>query len=92
MRVEGLEPPRLAASEPKSDASANFAIPAESLILVAQPEFESGTEGYEPTVIPFHYRAQYNYLELLGCKLVTLTISLSLQQCHRLLVTQEVLM
>jgi hypothetical protein len=28
VRVEGLEPPRLAAPEPKSGASANFAIPA----------------------------------------------------------------
>ena len=28
VRVEGLEPPRLAALEPKSSASANFAIPA----------------------------------------------------------------
>ena len=28
VRVEGLEPPCLAASDPKSDASANFATPA----------------------------------------------------------------
>ena len=28
VRVEGLEPPRLAALEPKSSASTNFAIPA----------------------------------------------------------------
>lgn len=28
VRVEGVEPPRLAASDPKSDASANFATPA----------------------------------------------------------------
>ena len=28
VRVEGLEPPRLAASDPKSDTSTNFAIPA----------------------------------------------------------------
>ena len=28
MRVEGLEPPRLAAPEPKSGASTNFATPA----------------------------------------------------------------
>ena len=30
MRVEGLEPPRLAALEPKSSASTNFATPARS--------------------------------------------------------------
>ena len=30
VRVEGLEPPRLAASDPKSDVSANFTIPAKS--------------------------------------------------------------
>ena len=28
VRVEGLEPPRLAALEPKTSASTNFAIPA----------------------------------------------------------------
>lgn len=28
VRVEGLEPPRLAALDPKSSASTNFAIPA----------------------------------------------------------------
>jgi hypothetical protein len=28
VRVEGLEPPCLAASDPKSDTSANFATPA----------------------------------------------------------------
>ena len=32
VRVEGLEPPRLAAPEPKSGASANFAIPAYDLV------------------------------------------------------------
>ena len=32
MRVEGLEPPRLAAPEPKSGASANFATPAFSAV------------------------------------------------------------
>jgi hypothetical protein len=31
VRVEGLEPPRLAAPEPKSGASTNFATPAQSL-------------------------------------------------------------
>ena len=30
VRVEGLEPPRLAAPEPKSGASTNFATPARS--------------------------------------------------------------
>ena len=29
MRVEGLEPPCLAASDPKSDTSTNFATPAD---------------------------------------------------------------
>lgn len=28
VRMKGLEPPRLSASDPKSDASANFATPA----------------------------------------------------------------
>ena len=31
VRVEGLEPPRLAAPEPKSGASTNFATPAHSV-------------------------------------------------------------
>ena len=33
VRVEGLEPPRLAAPEPKSGASANFATPAFPMAL-----------------------------------------------------------
>ena len=33
VRVEGLEPPRLAAPEPKSGASTNFATPASDLLF-----------------------------------------------------------
>ena len=33
VRVEGLEPPRLAAPEPKSGASTNFATPASGLLI-----------------------------------------------------------
>ena len=34
VRVEGLEPPRLAAPEPKSGASANFATPASVAVTI----------------------------------------------------------
>ena len=37
VRVEGLEPPRLAAPEPKSGASANFATPAMARCLAKPP-------------------------------------------------------
>ena len=36
VRVEGLEPPRLAAPEPKSGASANFATPATARVLASR--------------------------------------------------------
>ncbi len=35
VRVKGLEPSRLAAPEPKSGASANFATPAHGLYIVS---------------------------------------------------------
>ena len=35
VRVEGLEPPRLAAPEPKSGASTNFATPAKNTVRVS---------------------------------------------------------
>ena len=35
VRVEGLEPPRLAAPEPKSGASTNFATPAMEIFYFA---------------------------------------------------------
>ncbi len=37
VRVEGLEPPRLAAPEPKSGASTNFATPAEPALFAGMP-------------------------------------------------------
>ena len=37
VRVEGLEPPRLAAPEPKSGASTNFATPASARLLAKEP-------------------------------------------------------
>jgi hypothetical protein len=33
VRVEGLEPPCLAASDPKSDTSTNFATPANDFLI-----------------------------------------------------------
>ena len=41
VRVEGLEPPRLAAPEPKSGVSANFTTPA----------WMVGGEGFEPPTL-----------------------------------------
>jgi hypothetical protein len=48
VRVEGLEPPRLAAPEPKSGASANFAIPA-NCHETARP-FPYGRNGAGPQI------------------------------------------
>ena len=45
VRVEGLEPPRLAAPEPKSGASTNFATPATELSL-AEAFAECEGENY----------------------------------------------
>ena len=42
VRVKGLEPPRLAAPEPKSGASTNFATPAFNQNLMV------ATTGFEP--------------------------------------------
>ena len=44
VRVEGLEPPRLAAPEPKSGASANFATPA-SAVGLAEPFAQRESEN-----------------------------------------------
>ena len=40
VRVEGLEPPRLAAPEPKSGASTNFATPAVKIQPVLQTPYQ----------------------------------------------------
>ena len=40
VRVEGLEPPRLAAPEPKSGASTNFATPAFKIQTVFQIPYQ----------------------------------------------------
>ena len=42
VRVEGLEPPRLAAPEPKSGASTNFATPACKNIKVSAVSLSKG--------------------------------------------------
>ena len=56
MRVKGLEPPRLAAPEPKSGASANFATPAyvvnclKAIELRRNTRTEIGTRGEKFTI------------------------------------------
>ena len=45
VRVEGLEPPRLAAPEPKSGASTNFATPA--LHDLSYASLPKGLSGFE---------------------------------------------
>lgn len=49
VRVEGLEPPRLAASEPKSGASTNFAIPAYKLSILPLGEPLAAIRGSQLT-------------------------------------------
>ena len=47
VRVEGLEPPRLAAPEPKSGASTNFATPAFKIQIVFHIPISKGYSGFE---------------------------------------------
>ena len=47
VRVEGLEPPRLAAPEPKSGASTNFATPAFKIQIVFHIPLSKGYSGFE---------------------------------------------
>ena len=47
VRVEGLEPPRLAAPEPKSGASTNFATPAFKTQTVFYTPISKGYSGFE---------------------------------------------
>ena len=47
VRVEGLEPPRLAAPEPKSGASTNFATPASPETKSLFPSLSKGYSGFE---------------------------------------------
>ena len=47
MRVEGLEPPRLAAPEPKSGASTNFATPAFKTQTAFHYPLPKGYSGFE---------------------------------------------
>ena len=55
MRVEGLEPPRLAAPEPKSGASTNFATPAFKRIQsITREYYQKDTEDS---------RAKMNFLK-----------------------------
>ena len=45
--MEGLEPPRLAAPEPKSGASTNFATPASQIEIVFSTPLSKGFSGFE---------------------------------------------
>ena len=47
VRVEGLEPPRLTAPEPKSGASTNFATPAKEIFLSSTNSLPKGLSGFE---------------------------------------------
>ena len=47
VRVEGLEPPRLAAPEPKSGASTNFATPAFKTQTTLHTPLSKGYSGFE---------------------------------------------
>ena len=47
VRVEGLEPPRLAAPEPKSGASTNFATPASKMQTAFHNPISKGYSGFE---------------------------------------------
>ena len=47
VRVKGLEPPRLAAPEPKSGASTNFATPAFKIQTAFALSITKGYSGFE---------------------------------------------
>ena len=55
MRVEGLEPPRLAAPDPKSGAAANYATPACDL---KKEQSESGDPNTPYPLVPVKKGAQ----------------------------------
>ena len=66
VRVEGLEPPRLAAPEPKSGASTNFATPAFKTQTAFHIPLSKGYSGFESKKRIFQKkileRANINYL------------------------------
>ena len=56
VRMEGLEPPRLAAPVPKTGVSTISPHPH----MVLQPRIELRIYPYHGYVIPFNYRSRYN--------------------------------
>ena len=52
VRVEGLEPPRLAAPEPKSGASTNFATPAMEIFYFAMRLYQ---KDYQVSSAKMHF-------------------------------------
>jgi hypothetical protein len=51
MRVKGVEPPRLAAPDPKSGASANSATPAILKVILLSQKTLVSHEGLEPSTL-----------------------------------------
>ena len=60
VRVEGLEPPRLAAPEPKSGASTNFATPAVKIQPVFDTPISKGYSGFESKNVFFKKNFLYS--------------------------------
>ena len=65
VRVKGLEPPRLAAPEPKSGASANFATPAQSLRIYIYIHF--ALFRAKSVLAQFRPQAKYTFMIFTDC-------------------------
>ena len=61
VRVEGLEPPRLAAPEPKSGASTNFATPAMEIFYFAIRLYQ---KDYQVSSAKTHFFKLFSSLNL----------------------------
>src|SRR6476620_5091529 len=81
VRVEGLEPPCLAASDPKSDTSTNFATPALRLkVCSLKPKVAVATLHLLPYAIHLYWGAKVRVSDYLKLNYTKFLCSLSLKE------------